>query len=492
MFYYQLPRGIFDWRGHKMNNIFKVCIISFLLLALLFLACGKNGDGPVTPKYKWTILGYFDGNNPQDQAPDGHSYVIKDVQELEKIDSTQDVQIMVMLGSVKTDGNCSYYHIQSHLDEPPDEISSEVLSLLGKKDMSLFTTLRDFIGYGMDKYPADHYLLIINDHAAGWKGLCSDAVNGGGSWMSLSGLSSALFGFSFDIIWFYTPSMATAEVAYQIKDQAKYMIASQYKWYPDNIMGAAVWLPYLTENPNTDVREFARRIPQAVDSAVYLVSPTKRFHSATINLSKLSTLVSDVSNLAQSLIDYTSSNWDKVWSAWEISHNYKDCDSLPLDLREFARQIQNQTALDTTIRNRALLVENSVNFAVITQYLFPEYGVLGGISIHFPWDHFGFDSTDYSELYFTETGWDDFLSVFIQTYLGNYAGTLDINSKPTGAKIFLDGIDTGDTTRSIFEGLLPRTYTIKLTKASYKDTLFSTTVDANQIRPVYVILKPSP
>jgi hypothetical protein len=181
-----------------------------------------------------------------------------------------------------------------------------------------------------------------------------------------------------------------------------------------------------------------------------------------------------------------------VWSAWEISHNYEDADSLPLDLREFTRRIQNQTALDSTIRNRALLVENSVNSAVITQYLYPEYDVLGGISIHFPWDQAGFDSTDYSQLYFAETGWDDFISVFIQTYLGNYAGTLDINSKPTGARIFLDGIDTGDTTKTIFEGLLPRTYTIKLTKASYKDTLFSTTVYANQIRPIYVILKSSP
>ena len=476
-----------------MNNIFKAFIISFILFAFLFLACGKNGDGPVTPKYKWTILGYFDGNNPQDQAPAGHSYVIKDAQELEKIDSTQDVQIVVMLGSVKTDGNCSYYHIQRHLDEPPDEISSEVLSLLGKKDMSLFTTLRDFISYGMDKYPAEHYLLIINDHAAGWKGLCSDAVNGGGSWMSLSGLSSALSGFSFDIIWFYTPSMATAEVAYQIKDQADYMIASQYKWYPDNIMGAAVWLPYLTENPNTDVREFARRIPQAVDSAAFLISDTKHFQSVTINLSKVSTLASDISNLAQSLIGHTGADWSKVWNAWEISHNYDDCDSLTPDLREFVRQIQNQTGLDSTIRNRALVVENSVNSAVITQYLYPEYGVLGGISIHFPWDQVSFDSTDYSELYFAGTGWDDFLSVFIQTYSGNYAGTLDIRSNPTGAKVFLDDVDTGDSTNVIMGGVMPGSHVIKLTKNGYKDWISATvTLLPQQTRIVYANLVPGP
>ena len=476
-----------------MKNLFKVFVISFILFAFLFFACSKKGDGPVTSQYKWTILGYFDGNNPQDQAPDGHSYVIRDVQEMESIGSTQEVQIVVMLGSIKTQGNCSYYHVQKHLNEDPDEISSEVLSHLGKKDMSLFSTLRDFISYGMDKYPAEHYLLLINDHAAGWKGLCSDAVNGGGSWMSLPELSSALAGFSFDIIWFYTPSLASAEVAYQIKDRAKYMIASQFKWYPDNILGAAVWLPYLTGNPNTEVPEFARSIPQAVDSAAYLISPTKLFQTATINLSKVSTLATNVSSLALSLIDHTGSDWDKVWSAWQVSHDYDDTDSLTPDLRQFARQIQNQTALDSTIRNRALLVENSVNSAVIAQYLFPEYDAIGGISIHFPWDQTGFDSTDYSELYFAETGWDEFLSVFLQTYGGNYAGSFDVRSNPTGARVYIDDVDTGDSTNVIIGGIMPGSHIIRMTKSGYKDWI-SATVNLlpRQTRIIYAILQPGP
>jgi hypothetical protein len=476
-----------------MNNIFKAVVISFILFVFLLFACSKKGDGPEPTKYKWTILGYFDGNNPQDQAPDGHSYVIKDAQEMEKADSTQEIQVVVMLGSVKTEGNCKYYHIQNHPDEQPDEISSEVLSDVGNADMSFSSTLRDFVSYGKDKYPAEHYLLIINDHAAGWKGLCSDAVNGGGGWMSLSDFSSALSGYNFDIIWFYTPSLAIAEVAYQIKDQANYMIASQFKWYPDNIMGAAVWLSYLTENPNTEVREFARRIPQAVDSAAYLISPTKLFHTATINLSKVSTLASDVSNLASSLIDHTGSNWDKVWSAWEISHNYDDCDSLSPDLREFARQIQNQTALDSTIKNRALLVENSVNTAVIAQNSFPEYNALGGISIHFPWDQTGYDSTDYSQLNFGTTGWDEFLSVFLQTYSGNYAGIFDISSNPTGAKVYIDDVNTGDTTNVVIGGIFPGAHVIKLTKTGYKDWESPTyTLLPRQTQLVHAILKPGP
>ena len=333
-----------------MIKIFKVTSLLLIATSIFLFACSKKKPPEPEPsKYKWTILGYFDGNNSEDQTPEGHSYVIQDLQELEQIDSNEEVQVLVMLGSAKTDGNCKYYHVERHLNEPPDVISSEVVKDLGKKDMSDFTTLRDFIGYGMQNYPAEHYMLIINDHGRGWKGLCSDNVNGAGNWMSLPDLYSALFGFEFDIIWFYTPSMATAEVAYQIMDRAEYMIASQFKLYPDNIMGSTIWLPYLTDDPDTKVRDFAHKVTEAIDS-VASVPPVKRFHSVLIHLPKISQLATDISNLGKNLIDSTGSYWNEVWDAWGWSHTYKYCDSALVDLREFARQIQSQPNLNSAIK----------------------------------------------------------------------------------------------------------------------------------------------
>ncbi|MGB2989047.1 MAG: clostripain-related cysteine peptidase, partial [Candidatus Zixiibacteriota bacterium] len=188
---------------------FKITSVILIAVWVLLAGCSKkNGPGNDLPDYKWTILCYFDGNNSEDQTPEGRSYVIQDVQELEQIGSTDQVQVVVMLGSFKTEGNCKYYHMDYHPNEPPDVISSEVLLDLGKKDMSDPTTLRDFISYGAENYPAERYMLIVNDHGGGWKGLCSDAINGDGEWMSLPEFSSALSGFEFDIIWLYAPSMA--------------------------------------------------------------------------------------------------------------------------------------------------------------------------------------------------------------------------------------------------------------------------------------------
>ncbi|MCK4403986.1 MAG: PEGA domain-containing protein [candidate division Zixibacteria bacterium] len=435
------------------------CILFIVSLTFLFACSKKKPPEPEPPEFKWTILGYFDGNHSQDRAPDGGSYVIKDLQELEQIGSTEEVQVLVMLGSAKTDGNCKYYHIKKD--------SSEVLFDVGKPDMSNPATLRNFISYGVQNYPAEHYMLIINDHGGGWKGICSDTINGDGNWMSLPELSSALAGFGFDIIWFYTPSMATAEVAYQIKDRAEYMIASQFKWYPDNIMGSAEWLPYLTDNPDREVRLFAKKVTEEIYDAAQNISLQKYVHSVLIHLPKISKVATDVSNLGRNLIDSTGSYWTEVWDAWEASHIYYQCDSAFVDLREFARQIQTKPNLNSATQNAAQALEISVNAAVLAEYKFPNFSKLSGISIYLPWNQDLFDSPTYTQLDFLATDWHSFISAFIQSFSDSYAGTLHITSTPTEAKVFLNGADTGFETNAIIGGLLPGDYALKLVKTGY-------------------------
>lgn len=454
-----------------MIKIFKVTSLLLIATLVFLFTCSKKTTEPEPTEFKWTILGYFDGNHSQDRAPDGGSYVIKDLQELEQIGSTDDVQVLVMLGSFKTDGKCKYYHVKTD--------SSEVLLDLDTTDMSDPMTLRDFVSYGTQNYSAEHYMLIINDHGRGWKGICSDTINGDGSWMSLPELSSALAGFGFDIIWFYTPSMATAEVAYQIKDRAEYMIASQFNCYPDNIMGSTEWLPYLTDNPDINVWRFAWKVTEAIYNAAQEISTAKHVHTVLIHLPKISKVAADISNLGRVLIESTGSFWNEVWDAWEPSHVYKDCDSAFVHLREFAHQIQSQPNLNSAIRDDAQALEASVNAAELEEFMHPDYPAteLGGISIYLPWNQDDFDPTNYDRLDFSETNWHSFISVFIQSFLGNYAGALNIKSIPTGARVFLNEVETGDTTDVIIGGLLPGEYEVKLVKSGYRDYTFPTSYE---------------
>ncbi len=458
-------------RYPSMGEIFKtVSVVSLATLIFLSACSKKKTTEPEPAKYKWTILGYFDGNNSQDQTPEGRSYVIKDLQELEQIDSTEDIQILVMLGSFKTDGGCKYYHVERHIDEPEDSISSEVVLDLGKKDMSDPSTLRNFISYGRQNYPAGRYMLVINDQGATWRGICSDTINGDGIPMSLPELSYALSGFDFDIIWFYAPSLATAEMAYQIRNFSKYMIASEFKQLPKNIMGSSRWLSELTSNPDIRVRALASEITEAIGSTALEANPNAHVHSVLIYLPDISKLSTDVFNLAQALIDSTGSYWSEVWDAWE-SGRYDEFDSIFVDLREFARSIQKQPNLSSTIKSAAESLEISVNEAVVTQFLNPLFllEIVGGILIRLPWNQEDFDSTDYVQLDFSTTDWHSFISRFIQHYSDSYACILDIRSLPTGARVFLNGVDTGDTTNVIFRGLFPDVYVIRLSKVGCED-----------------------
>ncbi|MFQ6002934.1 MAG: hypothetical protein ACE5KJ_04235 [Candidatus Zixiibacteriota bacterium] len=64
----------------------RVFWIFFMVLAVFLLSvCSKKKSTKPEPTTdKWTILGYFDGNNQQDHDTSTNgSYVIQDVQEME-------------------------------------------------------------------------------------------------------------------------------------------------------------------------------------------------------------------------------------------------------------------------------------------------------------------------------------------------------------------------------------------------------------------------
>lgn len=448
----------------------KITLVFLALFFTLLAGCSKkNGPGNDLPDHKWTVLCYFDGNNSEDQTPGGHSFVIQDLQEMEQVGSTDEVQVVVMLGSFKTEGNCRYYHLEYHPDEPPDIISSEVLADLGKKDMSDPAILREFISYGAGNYPAEHYMLIISDHSGGWKGLCSDNVNGAGDWMSLPELSFALSGFYFDIVWLYAPSTATAEMAYQIKDRGEYMIASQFDSYPDSIMGSAQWLAQLTGSPDINIRDFARDVTAEICSTAQSISPFKHVHSVLIHLDKMEQLAADLAALGRVLVDSTGAFWNEVWDAWSVSHNYDELDSTVVDLRQFAREIQAKANLNPMIRTEADALRATVNDVVIADCMFPRYDLIGGLSIHLPWNQLDFDSLNYVQLDLSATNWHGFVSTFINAFSSGFAGTLDIRSTPTGASVYLDGLYTGYETNCIISEIMPGLYTLKLTKGGYLD-----------------------
>jgi len=431
----------------KKSIFFILSVVALFSLVIGMTGCSKkkSTNPPPTPKPKWTILGYSDGNNNLDISQLGTSYVIEDIHEMEEIGSNDKVKVIIMLSSLKTGGNAKYYYIEKYADELPDSVKSKVLKDLKGKDMSDPATLKNFIQYGVENYPADHYMLIIDDHGGGWRGVCTDEQNGAGDLMSLPDLKNALSGtVHFDIIVFHACLMSMIEVAYQLKDKADYMVASEFTMPMESVLGSSEWLGNLVKDPNKNASELAQDVANAVYNAG--VKKGEIVHMAVCDLAKVLTLSSKVSDLGIHLVTEVGSNqqlWNEVLDAWNSTHYTQYDDPAFVDLREFVKKVKQEPNLKDIplIKTDVEAVITGINDAIPLTATNAAGIPRGGLTIHFPYNQELFDSTDYVKLDFMSTNWHAFLSTFIRSISGpeqetGVSGTVTYGGQPIPANTY--------------------------------------------------------
>ncbi len=399
-----------------MRNKFVVGILGIIILAIAGCKSSTTGS-PAPSNPSWTIIGYLDGNNNLDISNNGTSYVIEDAQNLELVGSTEDVNIIVAVGSIKKGGIVKYYFIEHHEHELPDSLSSPVLENLGTRDMSDPTTLQQFIEYAVEHYPADHYALLIDDHGGGWRGCCADDQNGSGNLMSLNQLKSAIQNANvhFDLVIFHACLMGQAEVGYQLKDIADYMVASEFTLPMQSVLNAPEWLDSLVNRPSMSARELSMKIAEAVYNAGQRLQ--KIVHMAAIDLNYMNALGADIGVLGNRIVDNVNGHWDEVRDAWGRTHYTQYDDPTFVDIREFINNLKNEPNVgqNPSIRNAADNVLNDLNEAVLRTYTNAPGLTRGGLTIYFPSTQAEFqqDSAAYASIDFVHTNWINFIHQFI-------------------------------------------------------------------------------
>ena len=185
---------------------------------------GSPASPPV--QAKWTVLNYCAADNNL------YAYIYDDAASMEKSGSNNSVQLVTQLDH--QGGGAYRYRVEQDRQTGPEaerHIDSPVLQSLGPVNMSDPKTLSDFLTWGIKSFPAEHYMLVIADHGKGWEGLVQDDSHKG--WMSVPQLKQALdtaqkaTGKKLDVLGFDACQMASVEVASEVKDYAKFMVASQ-------------------------------------------------------------------------------------------------------------------------------------------------------------------------------------------------------------------------------------------------------------------------
>lgn len=96
---------------------------------------------------------------------------------------------------------------------------------LPAQDMAQTSTLKDFLRWGMERFPARHYAVVLGGHSAGFGGAITDADRR--KMLRLPELADALGEMKPDVLVFNSCLMAQAEVATEMAPVADFLVASQ-------------------------------------------------------------------------------------------------------------------------------------------------------------------------------------------------------------------------------------------------------------------------
>ncbi len=208
------------------------------------------------PSDDWTVLIYLCGSNLESES----GLATYNIDEMIAADITDSVNIIIEtggsysweVGEVNPNALCRF------------EMTDTGLVPLGEvpqASMGAADTLKDFLSWGLDTYPAKKSMLIIWDHGSEpTNGVAFDEVYNYDS-LSLDELrySLAASGKHIDIMGFDTCLMANIETASAIGSNASYMIASE-ETIPGPGWNYTGFINYICQNPTCTPSELGVNI----------------------------------------------------------------------------------------------------------------------------------------------------------------------------------------------------------------------------------------
>jgi hypothetical protein len=108
-------------------------------------------------KKRWTVLVYLAGDNDLDSAG------VVDLGEMKQVGSSDQISIVAQFDRAGKNVATKRYLLRKGT-----ALAKDMLATLGETNMGDPNVLRDFLTWGAKTYPAEHYLVVIWNHGAGW------------------------------------------------------------------------------------------------------------------------------------------------------------------------------------------------------------------------------------------------------------------------------------------------------------------------------------
>ncbi|MBE9467988.1 MAG: T9SS type A sorting domain-containing protein [Bacteroidetes bacterium] len=390
-----------------------------------FVVKRKAGEPPVVD---WTYMLYLyeDGTDLDGSA---------DINEWEVNGSIEDHVNYILLYDAQNDAKDGIYYVQKDQEGDNATIVSQIVSTeLGTDpNMNDWHTLRDFMMWTKNNYPAQHYGLAVWDHGSGiFKSqITKDITKGCVGSMKLWEMDNALDEFTFligrkiDIVGFDVCLLGQIETVYQLKDYADYVIASE-KTEPGDGWDYENGFSELTLNSNLSASQLATNIVDAYISS-YSSDVTQ---AATSTAALESDLIPALNAFSNQLIFYLFAYKTQIKNArdnaWNSTYN-----ATHKDLGDFALNIKNTASLPQNLKDAAQGVLDAISIAVIAEGHIGNAGATGlRVWMTEYFNNEGASKSLYMDsLIFSETNWDEYLANYQNPQPNNpVGGTAHTNS----------------------------------------------------------------
>ncbi len=402
-----------------------------LLVAVITL-CASPGQSsePVTTyatdSQTWTVMVYM--------AADAYPEIPwePDINEMEAASQTEGVTTVALVDPLGP-GNSMIYKI----DEDPFFLDPTIVSTVldgtavlpadGEADMADPAALTAFVSHSAELFPADRYVLVLWGHGGGWLGICPDGLD----LMTLPELRSGLedadqaLGRTIDVIVADACAEATVEVAYEIRETADYLVASERYMSVDGLPYTQI-LGDLAAAPDMSPEQFSRTVVDRYTQwAEYgsAISTTM----AAFDLSAVDGFVDGLSELSLLGARYDGLFDDQLFGAYSDADRFED--PLNVDAGDFIAELaRSDTPVELKYTAGRVLLEFSSMVFHSGLYVSPEpvdsisAAGASGAAIFVDTD---MSATNYADLAIAATPWPRFAELAMED-----SGTVVLNQEP--------------------------------------------------------------
>jgi hypothetical protein len=341
---------------------------------------------------EWTFMVYVAGDNDLSAAGD------EDLREMRTVGSTAAVNVVAEFDNAGDHGTRRFHVRRDGVGEP--------VETLDETDSGSPETLLDFVAWAAAEYPAERYALVLWNHGGGWepaevdrvarsvgaagysereaaersatptgrvffrsslqrifrlptpadRAICSD--DGSGHSLDTLELGGVLgravekIGRPFDLLGMDACLMSNYEVAYEIRDHARYLVASEENepangWPYDRVLGR------LAADPGIDAADLAAGIVDDYMGFYRDQGHTGDVTQSAFDLARVAELAAPFDALADALAAHMPAAGDEVWKAQRGSARFWH--NTLWDVSHFCEELEKATA-DDAVRTAAAAV----------------------------------------------------------------------------------------------------------------------------------------